>query len=1028
MFSAKSKSINVNTKNDNTIANLLTPSDLIDGKLAKVDLTQLKTNIIPTSSNFQIGSSDRIVKSIYVNDIPLSGNIVPTGNLVSNLGSPNNWFGNIYVKHAIIGPNSIQLGNAIITSVGDTVSLPIGSTIGNINPGTIKIKGAVSVPSSLPSTNEVGDGFIIGSNLWVSTLVDSSYGNPVRNGWTNVGAFVGPPGPPGPQGVKGDQGNQGNQGDIGYTGPTGERGPKGYIDISGAIFSGNIEIPNLIISGKCAVGKPVVSNLYNFDINGTLNTNEIFENGTSLQNKYAPINVVQEINDLLNFADPALNTLKEISLAMGSDPSFATHVYALIKSCDLSLNNIRTNYSTNNYVDNSLNNIRTNYSTNNYVDNSLNNIRSNYYKILDVDNSLNNYALKTSLSDYALTSALGNYITQNYLTTNYYQNTYVDNSLNNIRTNYSTNNYVDNSLNNIRTNYSKMTYVDNSLNNIRTNYYKILDVDNSLNLNYTTRAYIDNSLNLNYTTRAYIDNSLNLNYTTREYIDNSLNLNYTTRAYIDNSLNLNYTTRAFIDNSLNLNYTTRAYIDNSLNLNYTTRAYIDNSLNLNYTTREYIDNSLNLNYTTRAYIDNSLNLNYTTRAFIDNSLNLNYTTRTYIDNSLNNIRSFTSILDASITHITTNYALSSYIDKQISDLLNGAPMALNSLYELANALNSDVSFGYNTYAKIGSSDLSINNIRIQYDNSFSSTYTKDFIDNSLNINYTTRAFIDNSLNVNYATRAYIDNSLNLNYYKKTQIDISYSNIITNSLVTIGSGTITAGGGFIGTSYRSSAPETDISFGNNLTSGCINIGTTQLSGDITLGDGTVRDATSGIYIGTKSTSGNINIGRGNTISINNSTPSITINRPINLTAGSTAIQSAGANAIGFYAIPITSSNLPQGATSGTNSVTGTGISVSGSGVFSINYRCSINSTTSIASTVIVCGVSLTTGSNNNENTALLGSCWKDDETRTISSGEYIRSGSFIISQGATSTYYPFCKINYSTGTFTHSFSITSVKIA
>jgi hypothetical protein len=168
------------------------------------------------------------------------------------------------------------------------------------------------------------------------------------------------------------------------------------------------------------------------------------------------------------------------------------------------------------------------------------------------------------------------------------------------------------------------------------------------------------------------------------------------------------------------------------------------------------------------------------------------------------------------------------------------------------------------------------------------------------------------LNTNYTTRAYIDNSLNVNYYKRTQIDISYSNIITNSLVTIGSGTITAGGGFIGTSYRSSAPETDISFGNNLTTGCINIGTTQSSGDITLGDGKNRDATSSIYIGTKSTNGSINIGRGNTISINNSTPTLTINRPI--TVGYTTLPTASqigniVTAVSFTSVDIAFGSAP-----------------------------------------------------------------------------------------------------------------------
>lgn len=171
MFSARSKSINTNVKNDNTIANLLTPSDLIDGRLAKVDLTQIKTNIVSMSPNFEIGNIDHVVKTIHVSDINLVGDIVPSGNLVSNLGGPNNWFGNIYVNHAIIGPRSIQLGNTIITTVtpsgggNDTVALPIGTTVGGINPGTIVIKGTFATPNNLPTTNAVGDAYIIDSNL-----------------------------------------------------------------------------------------------------------------------------------------------------------------------------------------------------------------------------------------------------------------------------------------------------------------------------------------------------------------------------------------------------------------------------------------------------------------------------------------------------------------------------------------------------------------------------------------------------------------------------------------------------------------------------------------------------------------------------------------------------------------------------------------------------------------------------------------------------------------------------------------------
>ena len=888
MFSAKSNTTNLNIKYDNAIANLLAPADLIGGRLTKVDLTQLKTNIVPGTADFQIGTSDHVVKTIFVNDISLVGNIIPTGDLVSNLGSPNNWFGNIYVNHAIIGPKSIQLGNALITSVGDTVSLPIGSTVGGVNPGTIIIKGTVSVPENLPSTNEVGDAFIIGSNLWVSTLLNSVYG---VAGWTNVGAFVGPVGPVGSTGPAGPPGPLGPTGPIGFTGPQGIQGPKGVLDTSGAVFSGTIQMPELIISGKCVVGKPEISNQYNFDVSGSFNSTTIYENGTSLSSKYAPISIVQEIIDSV---PDALNTLKEINQALGSDASFSTHVYARINTADTSINDIRTNYSTNTYVDASLNNIRANYSTNTYVDASLNNIRANYSTNTYVDASLNN-----------IRTGLGNYVTNNYLTTNYSTSSYVDGSLNNIRTNYYTNTYVDGSLNNIRTNYSTNTYVDGSL-----------------NTNYATKTYVDGSLN-----------NIRANYSTNEYVDGSLN---NVRTYYDGSLN-NYSTKTYVDGSLNR---IRTDNDSSLN-NYSTKTYVDNSLN---NVRTYYDSSLN-NYSTNVYVDGSLN-----------NIRTNYSTNVYVDGSLNNIRTnYTTnasslLLDASISYIVSNYATTGYVNNQINTLLNDAPDALNSLKELAVALNSDASFGYNTYAKIASSDASINYIRTNFaltsyvDGSLNNNYytrtaidssintsfynrsavdasfaLTSYVDGSLNTNYYTRTaidssintsfynrsavdasftlktYVDGSLNTNYYTKTAIDSSINTSFYNRAYIDASLSNIVTNSLTTTGSGTITAAGGFIGTSFQPSANNIAITFANITTTGNIDIGGQQSTGNLNLGIGarsatgniniggvSASSSTSTINIGTGSGSTNtINIGKDNVISIVNSTPTFTMNRAVTI---------------------------------------------------------------------------------------------------------------------------------------------------
>jgi hypothetical protein len=120
--------------------------------------------------------------------------------------------------------------------------------------------------------------------------------------------------------------------------------------------------------------------------------------------------------------------------------------------------------------------------------------------------------------------------------------------------------------------------------------------------------------------------------------------------------------------------------------------------------------------------------------------------------------------------------------------------------------------------------------------------------------------------------------------------------VTNSLTTTGSGTITAAGGFIGTSFQPSANNIAITFANITTTGNIDIGGQQTTGNLNLGTGarsatgniniggvSVGSSTNTINIGTGSGSTNtINIGRSNVISIVNSTTStLTLNRPVTI---------------------------------------------------------------------------------------------------------------------------------------------------
>lgn len=68
----------------------------------------------------------------------------------------------------------------------------------------IKPLGTKASEADLPATGTEGDGWIIGTDLWVWSVTD--------NDWINVGGFVGPTGPAGPTGPQGPQGTQGIQG------------------------------------------------------------------------------------------------------------------------------------------------------------------------------------------------------------------------------------------------------------------------------------------------------------------------------------------------------------------------------------------------------------------------------------------------------------------------------------------------------------------------------------------------------------------------------------------------------------------------------------------------------------------------------------------------------------------------------------------------------------------------------------------------------------------------------------------------
>jgi hypothetical protein len=106
----------------------------------------------------------------------------------------------------------------------------------------------------------------------------------------------------------------------------------------------------------------------------------------------------------------------------------------------------------------------------------------------------------------------------------------------------------------------------------------------------------------------------------------------------------------------------------------------------------------------------------------------------------------------------------SYTDNKVAALVQSAPQTLDTIYELANALGADPSFSVTMFAKIGSSDASINSIR---NNLATNYYTNTMVDTSLN---SIRSEINNQINtdnINAKTNA----GLNIGYNSTQDVNI-----------------------------------------------------------------------------------------------------------------------------------------------------------------------------------------------------------------------------------------------------------------
>ena len=222
---------------------------------------------------------------------------------------------------------------------------------------------------------------------------------------------------------------------------------------------------------------------------------------------------------------------------------------------------------------------------------------------------------------------------------------------------------------------------------------------------------------------------------------------------------------------------------NIVDLSFAPFTYVNNSLN-SYYTKTVIDSSLNDNF----YNKTSTESTFLAKSAFDSSMNSNYSTKAATDLSINNVLgsyALSSSLDSyylkadtdlSINSLLGSYSTTDYVDDRFTTLVGTiSTETLDTLAEIANALQGDASFGLTVYGRINSCDSSINTIRT----SLSGYATKTAVDASLAL-YSTKSFIDASLAL-YSTKSVIDASLAL-YSTKSVIDASLALYSTKSFI------------------------------------------------------------------------------------------------------------------------------------------------------------------------------------------------------------------------------------------------------
>jgi len=160
--------------------------------------------------------------------------ILPSVTDTYSIGSSTYRFKEGHFQDVFVSANTIHVGNSgasISSSLdGNSLVLPLGSSLQGVPIGSISIKGQVDTPQDLPTGAILGDAYIIGIHLYICKTEPSA----TLSDWTNIGEIRGPVGAQGNQGFQGVPGVNGlNGGAQGATGMTGAPGAQGDVGAQG---------------------------------------------------------------------------------------------------------------------------------------------------------------------------------------------------------------------------------------------------------------------------------------------------------------------------------------------------------------------------------------------------------------------------------------------------------------------------------------------------------------------------------------------------------------------------------------------------------------------------------------------------------------------------------------------------------------------------------------------------------------------------------------------------------------------------